>query len=163
MRKGTKDLSSERLAFIETCVDQCTDSRALTRSTMWNLLQMDLGRIRSGNYDDAVSSLTQLIRETQSPAAYLLLAEARVRMGQGDLAMVTLDVLGYVEPQFVEARLVKGLILCEQGAMTEAREALQSVFRVKPSIPPTWQTLMDTALERRDLSNEMVPAGDGNS
>jgi predicted Zn-dependent protease len=163
MRKGTKDLSSERLAFVEACVDQCADAKVLTRSTLWNLLQMDLGRIRSGNYADAVSSLCHLIRETQSPAAYILLTEARARMGQSDLALVTLDVLGYVEPGYVEARLMRGLILCEQGTMTEAREALQSVFRVKPSIPLAWQDLIDIALEQGYPAREMISATDGNS
>ena len=89
-------------------------------------LQMDLRRILNKQYDAAISSLIRSIRETQAPAAYLLLSEAYLRSGDADMAMITLDVLRCVEPDYPEADLMKKLLFMESRDYAEAYHGFHS-------------------------------------
>jgi hypothetical protein len=70
-------------------------------------LRLNLDRIVNRNYGQAVCNLRSSVRETQSAAAYLLLAEAYAQSGQTEMALATLDVLQCVEPDRAEAEIMK--------------------------------------------------------
>ena len=64
--------------------------------------------------------MIRAIRETQAPAAYLLLSEAYLRSGDADMAMITLDVLRCVEPDYPETDLMKKLLCMQSRDYAEA-------------------------------------------
>lgn len=134
----TSILSLERLAFITACVDR-------SAGTLRHLLQMDLERVLAGECGTAISSLNQLIRDTQSPVAYLLLAEAQLRDGQHGMALVTLDVLSYLRPDFPEGLVVKGLLQWEYGSSTEGEASLHAAIETDPSLELAWRSLIGIA------------------
>ena len=93
-------------------------------------------------------SLNWLIGQTQSPAAYMLLAEAHVRQGDIGLALTTLDVLSYMEPGFTEGVLMRGLVECEYGTAAEARSTLRAVVESRPSFLAAWKALIALTREQ---------------
>jgi tetratricopeptide (TPR) repeat protein len=111
-------------------------------------LQTALRQVAGGEYDIAISSLCQSVRETQSVAAYLLLTEAYLRSGQVEMALVTLDVLQYVNPGLPEAQLMKGFVLRERGDYEESRKCFRAAVATEPSMRAAWKELIDMALDR---------------
>ena len=130
--------------------------RAVSDSNMSNgdllewSMQTALRQIANREYDLAISSLCQSVRETQSVAAYLLLAEAYLRAGQIEMALVTLNVLEYVDPGLPEAQLMKGFVLREKGDNEESRKCFRAAVATEPSMRAAWKELIDMALDRGD-------------
>lgn len=117
----------ERIRLVSNAIAR-TDNRlgASENAFLKYSLQMDLRRILNKQYDAAISSLIRAIRETQAPAAYLLLSEAYLRSGDTDMALITLDVLKCVEHDFPEADLMKKLLCMESPDYAEAYNGFHS-------------------------------------
>lgn len=146
---GSHEIAQDRLAVIMAYIEQLERHEPGAASGLLECaLEMDVERILKREYDAAISSLCQCVRETQSPAAYLLLVEAYARSEQSELALVTLDVLSYVEPEMVEAQLVKGYVLRETGRSADARQCFERAAVARPSSRAAWRALIDMALER---------------
>jgi len=96
-------------------------------------LQINLQRIFNREYDPAVFNLRYSVRETQSPAAYLLLAEAYAQAGQTELALATLDVLQCVEPDRSDAEMMKSFLVPDNDNCAKEKKCFQAA--VKPRMP----------------------------
>lgn len=115
----------------------------------WSL-HVDLQRVINQEYELAISSLCHSVRETQSSAAFLLLAEAYAQVGEVEMAVVTIDVLRCVDPNLPEAEMMKGFLLREKGDHAEARRCFQATVRARPFLGVAWKELIDMALEQGD-------------
>lgn len=140
-----------RFEFVSQFVGRTViESRSSNGDLLEWSLQTALRQIANREYEFAISSLCQSIRETQSVAAYLLLAEAYLRDGQIEMAMVTLDVLEYVEPDLPEANLMKGFALRDKGDPDGARKCFRSAVATQPAMRVAWKELIDMAIDQGD-------------
>jgi tetratricopeptide (TPR) repeat protein len=143
--------ADERLDFVSEFVGRAVNTSDSSKGDLleWSL-QTALRQIARREYDLAISSLCQSVRETQSVAAYLLLAEAYLRDRQIEMALVTLDVLEYVESGLPEAKVMKGFVLREKGDHEESRKYFCAAVSANPSLRLAWKMLIDLALDRGD-------------
>jgi predicted Zn-dependent protease len=144
-----RGLDDERFDFVSEFVGRAMSASDLPNGDLleWSL-QTALRQIAGREYDLAISSLCQSVRDTQSAAAYLLLAEAYAQAGQAEMALVTLDVLEYVDPDLPEADMMKGFLLREKGDYEEARKRFRAAVQARPSLYAAWKELIDMALDR---------------
>jgi hypothetical protein len=142
------DLSSERLGIVSSCVQQCPTLPGPGGIRLRESLRRDLELIQRGRCQMAIDHLNEIIPGTQSPVAYLLLAEAYLRDGEPTLALATLDILSYVEPGFTEGALLRGLVECEHGTAADARTTLRAVVESRPSFLVAWKALIAVAIEQ---------------
>jgi Tfp pilus assembly protein PilF len=112
----------DRFRFVSDFVSHAVErSDPMHGERAKRLFQLNLQQIINQEYAPAISSLRLSIRETQSTAAYLLLAEAYAQSGQTELALATLDVLRCVELDRAEAEIMKEFLLREHGDCAEAQ------------------------------------------
>jgi hypothetical protein len=118
--------------FVQRAIAECdpVHSKMLKRS-----LQTNLQRMFNRKYTQAVCDLRNSVRETQSPAAYLLLAEAYAQSGQPELALATLDVLRCVHPTRSEAEIMKRLLLQNNGNGVNSRTGAPTMPYTKGASP----------------------------
>ena len=141
----------QRFDFVSSFVADAVNRSDLSLGEVWKWsLQIDIQRIINQEFELAISSLCQSVRETQCAAAYLLLAEAYAQSGQIEMALMTLDVLKYVDSDLPEAEMMKGFLLREKGDYAEARKCLQAAVRARPALRIAWKELIDMELDRGD-------------
>ena len=112
MNMSSRDNHHARFSFVSNCVMHAA-KRCIPENNgpLKRSLQMNLWRIFRQEYTPAVCDLCCAIRETQSSAAYLLLAEAYAQAGQTEMAMATLDVLQCVKPDRSDAETMKRFLV----------------------------------------------------
>ena len=120
-------------------------------------LQMLLGRVQ-----DAIMRLVQLIPAAQSPAVYLLLAEAHLRNNDAHGAFDTLNLMEQVHPGLAETNLLHAIILITLCQADKARGMLREAVRRKPDLILAWRILIrlelaeDNRMEAVQLLHEAL-------
>lgn len=142
----------EGLYFISSYVERSTFEGGNHDGSKHRLLK-HLAALREGKNHGSINALTKLVRETQSPAAYLALAGAQLCARAFDSAIITLDVLLYQQPELPEAELMKGIVHLEAGDPAEARALIHKAVESKPMLWSGWKLLIELALQRGDRAD----------
>jgi hypothetical protein len=127
----TPEPDSERFRFVSDFIrytaERCNPEHD---SSLKQSLQIGLQHIINKEYRPAVCSLRCSVRETQSVAAYLLLAEAYAQSGQTEMALATLDVLRCVKPDRSEAEMMKEFLRQEE----DNKKSFRTVVRTRMAL-----------------------------
>ena len=89
--------------------------------------------LEAGNYDEAITDLRLLLRETPEFTPGLkMLAQAQVRNGDVDLAMDTMATIVLLDTQDVQTRERLALLAARQGNHEEALRLLEESLEIQP-------------------------------
>lgn len=104
-------------------------------------------RIESGQFENAIESLSGIIERIELYEAYLLLVDAYAKTENMESAFKTLDKLDELFPDLWEKDLLRGSILRYLEENEKAKNIFIKTVKNTPNLVPAWVGLVEIAIE----------------